>query len=394
MCHKTPIVFKQTSMLLLVRGITFLGSMLSAGLFLGITLTAFLLIKQSHKNYANVFLASIVGTYTLFIFPGYLYGAQLLKQVPHLSGIGMYVFPLLGPLVYFYSKASTQRSFRLYLRDIVHLLPFVFFLVLDWKFIAMSGAKKYANYVQFVELGSHPFPVWERVIKVLVAFLYFLLSVRLIIAYKHHLTVTSSHIDRIYYQWLLLYSSVLLVPLVALAVVAISQYQLVSVTIFASSFIFFIFLVYFAALLKPRLFHRFPNQMNVESAQQVAQKKYENSNLRDSQKEVMVTKLLDYVEQEKPYLEPELTLGQLSEQVNIPTHYLSQVINEKIQRSFGDFINSYRVETAKKMLADDQFSHYTIIATAYEAGFNSKTAFYEAFKKFTGTTPSKYRKRL
>jgi YesN/AraC family two-component response regulator len=181
---------------------------------------------------------------------------------------------------------------------------------------------------------------------------------------------------------------------VIIALVAFTQYQVVSVTIFAFCFVFFIVVVYAAALLKPALFHRFPNQMKVESARQIAQKKYESSNLRDSQKEQMVSKLLSYVTTEKPYLEPELTLGQLAEQVDIPAHYLSQVINEKIQQSFGDFINSYRVEKAKAMLTDDKFSHFTIIATAYEAGFNSKTAFYEAFKKFTGSTPSKYRKSL
>lgn len=130
------------------------------------------------------------------------------------------------------------------------------------------------------------------------------------------------------------------------------------------------------------------------SDEQIAQKKYESSNLRENQKNEMVEKLLNYVVTEKPYLQPELTLNQLAEQTKIPSHHLSQVINEKIEQSFGDFINNYRVEKAKMMLADDKYSHFTIIAMAYEAGFNSKTAFYESFKKFTGTTPSNYRNSL
>ncbi|SEP97754.1 helix-turn-helix domain-containing protein [Neolewinella agarilytica] len=381
-------------MLLFVRGITLLNTMLSVGVFLGISLTVFLLAKQSQKSYANIFLALVVLCYTIFILPGYLYGARILQYVPHISNTGALIYPLLGPLIYLYAKASTQRSFRLQLRDFLHVTPFLFFLIIDWDFLVISGPEKYAHYENLIIRGVYPMPVWERLAKVLVSSVYFLLSIRFIFRYQKHLSATSTSIDRTYSQWLLLFSSVLLVPLVIIALVAFTQYEVVSVTIFAFCFVFFIIVVYAAALLKPRLFHRFPNQMESESAQEIAQKKYESSNLRESQKEQMVNKLLTYVTTEKPYLEPELTLGQLAEQVDIPSHYLSQIINEKIQQSFGDFINSYRVEKAKAMLTDDNYSHFTIIATAYEAGFNSKTAFYEAFKKFTGSTPSKYRKSL
>lgn len=381
-------------MLLFVRGITLLNTMLSIGVFLGITLTAFLLIKQSQKSYANVCLASVVSVCTVCILPGYLYGAQLLKHVPHVAHLGSVIYVLLGPLIYFYTKANTQQSFRLAQRDLLHFIPFFIFMVVDWPVLASSGADKIAQFVLIAEQGVYPMSKWERLAKVLVSFFYFVLSARLTLRYQRHLSETSTHIDRSYAQWLLLFSSVLLVPLVIVAIVAITQYQLISISIFVFSFVVFIVMVYCIALLKPTLFHRFPNKMKMESVDEIAQKKYESSNLRDGQKDAMIAKLLDYVDNEKPYLEPELTLGELAERVGIPAHYLSQVINEKIEQSFGDFINGYRVEKAKAMLTDDKYSHFTIIATAYEAGFNSKTAFYEAFKKFTGTTPSKYRKSL
>ena len=160
------------------------------------------------------------------------------------------------------------------------------------------------------------------------------------------------------------------------------------------SFLTFLLGLYVAVLVKPEIFHTFPNQMPVITIEEEEKQKYERSNLQETQKEKLVEKLIQYVETEKPYQEPELTLGDLSKQVNIPSHYLSQIINEKINQSFLEFINSYRLEAAKKMLASDKYDHYTIIAIAFEAGFNSKTAFYTAFKKFTGATPSKYRKSL
>ena len=69
-----------------------------------------------------------------------------------------------------------------------------------------------------------------------------------------------------------------------------------------------------------------------------------------------------------------------------------QIINEKMGRNFLDFVNQYRVEEAKGMLTDENRNHLTVLSIAYDAGFNSKTAFYSAFKKQTGTSPTKYRK--
>ncbi|MFK7979943.1 MAG: helix-turn-helix domain-containing protein [Saprospiraceae bacterium] len=111
------------------------------------------------------------------------------------------------------------------------------------------------------------------------------------------------------------------------------------------------------------------------------------------QKDKYIKKLEGYMVVHKPHLEPELTLAQLSKQIKIPTHYLSQVINEKLACNFLDFVNRYRIEDAKQKLTDAKYSHYTIISIAYEAGFNAKSTFYAAFKKQTGMTPSQYRKQ-
>lgn len=98
------------------------------------------------------------------------------------------------------------------------------------------------------------------------------------------------------------------------------------------------------------------------------------------------------MEVSKPYRKPDLTLSSLSNQIRIPVHYLSQVINEKINCHFLDFINRYRIEEAKSSLIDQSSENYTIEAIAYEVGFNSKSTFYSAFKKVTNTTPANYRK--
>ena len=94
---------------------------------------------------------------------------------------------------------------------------------------------------------------------------------------------------------------------------------------------------------------------------------------------------------EKPYLDSDLTLQKLAKAVSISHHHLSQTINEQLNQSFIDFINAYRIEAAKRMLVDPAKKHYSILAVSEEVGFNSKSAFNTAFKKHAHTTPSEFR---
>lgn len=98
-----------------------------------------------------------------------------------------------------------------------------------------------------------------------------------------------------------------------------------------------------------------------------------------------------YVINNKSFLNPNLSLDGLAEELNIGVSTLSKVVNSK-DINFSDCINSFRIEEAKQILTDTDFSNYTIIAIGLECGFNSKSTFYSAFKKSTGKTPSEYRK--
>ena len=102
-------------------------------------------------------------------------------------------------------------------------------------------------------------------------------------------------------------------------------------------------------------------------------------------------KVTALMENDKLYQEPELTLQQLAEKVRLPAYQVSQAINEGLNKTFYDLVNGYRVEEAKRLLADEKNSNFTILSVGFEAGFNSKTTFNTVFKKFTGMTPTEYR---
>jgi AraC-like DNA-binding protein len=105
-------------------------------------------------------------------------------------------------------------------------------------------------------------------------------------------------------------------------------------------------------------------------------------------------KLLNFMKEEKPYLDNQLSLRQLAEDLEVNTNYLSQVINERHEKNFFEFINAYRVTELKEKLEDPQNRQFTILSLAFDCGFNSKTTFNTAFKRITGCTPSQYLKQI
>lgn len=118
---------------------------------------------------------------------------------------------------------------------------------------------------------------------------------------------------------------------------------------------------------------------------------YKKSGLQENEKKDIIKQLGKYMSEQKPYLNPELNIRQLAESLEIPAHKLSQTINQSLQKSFLEFINEYRVKDAINYLVKKEYENLTIIAIAIESGFNSKTSFYNTFKKHTSKTPSEYR---
>jgi AraC-like DNA-binding protein len=115
----------------------------------------------------------------------------------------------------------------------------------------------------------------------------------------------------------------------------------------------------------------------------------------DQQKATQIhQQLLQYLENNKPYLKGDLKAAELAESLNISTSHLSQVLNQKQGQNFFEFINQYRVKAVQEKMKDPAHHHLTILGIAFDAGFNSKTSFNQLFKKFTGETPSSYYKKV
>lgn len=109
--------------------------------------------------------------------------------------------------------------------------------------------------------------------------------------------------------------------------------------------------------------------------------------------DIYYTELLKLFEEKHLYENIELTLNELAQHLQLSSGYLSQIINEKEQKSFFEFVNFYRVEAVKRKLLDQNYAHYDIFSIALESGFKSKSTFNAVFKKMTQQTPSAYKKK-
>lgn len=100
--------------------------------------------------------------------------------------------------------------------------------------------------------------------------------------------------------------------------------------------------------------------------------------------------LIDYMHKHKPYLDNELSLYALAEQMDVSTHYISHILSNIIKKNFYEFVNSFRIEKVKERLIEGDNDKYTLLSIALDSGFNSKATFNRIFKQFTGFTPSQF----
>ncbi|HEY1405594.1 MAG TPA: AraC family transcriptional regulator, partial [Spirochaetota bacterium] len=158
-----------------------------------------------------------------------------------------------------------------------------------------------------------------------------------------------------------------------------SSYRMSMLTLDTYFFLSFLFFntIFFFALRKPVSMDR---------------RKYESSLLASSDKERYAELIRAFMNENRPYLDPSLTLKKLADKMNLPHHHVSQVLNEGFKKNFFDFINSYRIEESKRIMQEDKKK--TIIEILFSVGFNSKSTFNSAFRKHTGMAPKEYRKKF
>lgn len=323
---------------------------------------------------------------------------ELIFALINSNVIEMYSFPFItftyGPLLYLYVKFMTNPSGKFNWLAILHFIPFIAFFTISVIFRSEPLVRDLRSFFKPDRLIS------LRIVYSVCFFLSITIySIMAFIEIKRHQNnlknLVSFTSQIITLNWLKILSISFYVSYFALFI--LGGLNLIGNFIpFDPYFVIFGFITVFSVaysfygIKQPVIFGEVVRE-NGEEKKDV--EKYQRSGLKDNQAEEYLNELIHFMNSEKPYLDRDLTIHDLSGMTGISRHHITQVLNENYRRNFFTFINEYRVQEVISRFKDPKFNHYTILAIALDAGFNSKTTFNTIFKSQTGKTPSAYREK-
>jgi|688.fasta_scaffold42480_4 AraC-like DNA-binding protein len=355
------------------------------GGLMGIILSMVSLFASKNNKSIKFSLSALLLVTSLIIVLGTMHFSGKTIHFIHLFRIDSPFHYLLGPVLYFYTLSVLNPNFKYRWIDLVHLLPFVLNFIEFMPFYTSPAAVKLDYYEEFRIKGSVIIPL-HYLLKTILFSIYFVAQFFLLKKYRL-LEIRKNKPNFYLVSWFLINMSSQLILIFGVFIDHITGLKLFEDPYrFAMTMItFFHYSVVLGLLFIPNLFY------GMVSTEKEPKEKYSSSKLSETEKSKIINLLKDFIKRDdKPYLNEKISLTEVSKLLKVSPQHLSQVINEKTNRNFNDFINSYRIEEAKNILISTSFSKLTIDAIAQKAGFNSKSVFYTAFKKHTGVTPKEF----
>ncbi len=347
----------------------------------------FLLSYSDGKQISHKILAIFLLSKTFSIIESTLltFKASLI-DFPHIFCIARTAVFLFGPSLYFYTRSMTDRNFKFRNHHLLHLIPFLAFCVfLIFKFHVQSVEIK-----QQIILERYIYTYLEALIIIgllnVQILVYIIASLIVLKNYRSEIKKVYSSVERLNLSWLnfILFGYILIWCIDVLDFIILmasgSSLRFLNVVTLMLIFVFANIIVY-RGLKQPEIFSGIDEKP-----------KYESSPLSKADIEEYLKKMTAFMKSEKPYLEPSLNITELAHKLSIPARHLSQVINQSLNKNFFDFVNSYRIEEAKQHLANHSTNKKTVLEILYEVGFNSKSSFNNVFKKYTGMTPTEFKR--
>jgi len=319
-----------------------------------------------------------------------------------------------GPLLFIYTELLTKKKQKLKPGYLLHFVPLTVSLIY------------YLYYLIFIANGDISYFKERYDAPQYLSMIFYLLNIFLNPVYviivlvkladhRKKIRQNFSFIEKISLNWLnILAISLGGVSIIVWIVHALTNLNVVDVNFDRDFYIFtsiviFVFITGFFGF-KQGVIYKFQAEpasgsqttsaINQESLSQIIikgnndAKKYEKSQINKDTANSIINKLQAYMENEKPFMQNELSLPEVANKINVSSHILSQVLNVYLQKNFYNFVNAYRVGEVKKMLNDNKYSHYSLLGIAHEAGFNSKSAFNRIFKNVTNQTPTQYKNSI
>lgn len=361
-----------------------------AGISIALFISALLLVKKD-KSKSDIFLLLWMLLNVAHLGFYYLNYSNTLFDYPNLLGVQL-PFPLLqGVLLYFYVSTVTDQAPKNKWIPFLHLMPALLAYCYMIPFYLLPAKEKIEI---FKQEGGEEYAVFMAILMgavFLSGVVYVIWCSFLLKKHKKNIRTQFSDIEEINLSWLqfLVYGLGLVWALVIISQEDLLIYQAVAV---------FVILIGFFGIQQKNIFNKFtennrklPDEKAKILPETNPKEKYQNSGLTDA--ETHFQKLNSLMIEGEFFKNSALSLSELANELDLHPNYISQIINDNGGQSFYDYVNTFRVNEFKKLIALPENQKYTLMALAYECGFNSKSSFNRYFKKITGKTPSQYAKK-
>jgi AraC-like DNA-binding protein len=354
-----------------------------AGVGLSFFLSLLLLSKQK-KPSADKILATWLLIITAHLL---LFYFRKMWVYSHTLGVDIPIPLMHGPFLYLYTLSLTDRSSSWKI-SLLHFIPALAVFVYVIPFFLIPVEQKIYVYKN-QGVGYETFGNIKSIAIIVSGVSY--VTASSVVLRKHRVAIANefSNAEKVNLQWLqyLIYW----IGVIWLLIIFTNDDW-----VFVGAVLFILFIGFFG-IKQAGIFHTHEisqaNEMeakNVLSDDVREKRKYEKSGLDDQSAETLHRQLIETMNSKKLYCENELSLTELAKHLNTQPNYLSQVINEREEKSFYDYINALRIEEFKRLAVDPESRKYTLLALAQQCGFNSKSSFNRYFKKATGQSPSEF----
>lgn len=362
------------------------------GIFLVLVLALFLLTVKTKNKLSNCLLA-------FFLFTNALDAIKFLQHGFPVNFINLEAFRwstnyVVSALFYLYVLSVCYTNFRLKPKHLLHLIPFlVFNAFMMWGIYCRDRPAK----IKFINgMNDMPFMQFFLFLFEVLFQVYFIASFLAIrkakkVYLENYTNPNVSALNALYKITFLYYvlHFIVLIRWLVTYIFGIGEIRAWIVTLDGLAFLFCTCWYLFVALNNPEFFRGVNSDL--KPIEEIVSEEKSSPKI-DKEKNKQIDSLKEFMIKNEPYLDSSLTIQNLAEQVEMPVKDLSALINLYMDKHFFDFVNEYRIEKAMQILKDSSQKELTVLEILYQVGFNSKSSFNTSFKKYTGTTPTDFRK--
>jgi AraC-like DNA-binding protein len=359
----------------------------------------FLFIKRGiqEERKSDFWMAALIAALCIFNlgwmlgFMGIYVLGQELWFFPHDVGL------VIGPIIYYYLKTQINTDFQFTKQDFKHFIPYCIYFIYHLALFLMGKnmvdwwANKVHNPLHIGDIESY--------VSIISACVYMVASWRLYQKYLVWLPIERSDTEGVRFDWYRHFLWAIVLAVVSALVffvlgfwVELSYWDIWIQRVIVAAVIYYIsFAGYVQAQPRHLVFEEKKEDNPPITDLAVVENEVKIEPKIDIQElEKWKTKIENIMQKDKLFLNSELTLSELSDKLNSHNSLISNVINTAFQKNFNDFVNEFRVNVFKEKINDPKLKHLTLLAIAFDCGFNSKSTFNRAVKKVTGQMPSEF----